>query len=65
MTQEERHEEAAATREFEELRAQGVSLQEIGMQRARMEGKEGMEKEFVEDVGEDMEKATMKHAEGG
>jgi MFS transporter, SHS family, lactate transporter len=35
MTQEEREEEAAVTLEFEAMRAQGVSLQEIGAGRAK------------------------------
>lgn len=66
MTQEERNEEAAATQEFEDLRAQGVSLQEIGANRARMEGKsEKMELADEVEQLEDMEKATMKRAEGG
>lgn len=67
MTQEERNQEAAATLEFEELRAQGVSLQEIGQNRVRMEGKS--EKldlaDEIEHVEGDEEKATMRHAEGG
>ncbi|KAI6871853.1 hypothetical protein D0864_09907 [Hortaea werneckii] len=66
MTQEERNEEAAATQEFEDLRAQGVSLQEIGANRARMEGKsEKMDLADEVEQLEDMEKAAMKRAEGG
>jgi hypothetical protein len=37
MTQEERNEEAAAVLEYEDMRAQGVSLQEIGASRAKVE----------------------------
>lgn len=35
MTQEEREEEAALAREYEEMRANGVSLKEIGAGRAK------------------------------
>ena len=35
MTQEERDEEAALAKEYEEMRSQGVSLQEIGAGRAK------------------------------
>ncbi len=37
MSQEERQEEAEATYEYERMRAQGVSLQEIGAGRVKME----------------------------
>ncbi|KAK5109127.1 hypothetical protein LTR62_007489 [Meristemomyces frigidus] len=54
MSQEERNEEAAKTTEFEELRAQGVSLAEIGAGRAKRDGLQlqeremGLEKQTVE-----------------
>jgi len=35
MTQEERHEEAVLAQEYEEMRARGVSLAEIGAGRAK------------------------------
>lgn len=38
MTQEEREEEAALAKQYEELRTQGVSLQEIGAGRAKALG---------------------------
>lgn len=40
MSQEERNEEAALTLEFEEMRAQGVSLLDIGVGRAKLVGSE-------------------------
>lgn len=39
MTQEERNEEANISQEFEEMRARGVRLAEIGAGRARMDEK--------------------------
>lgn len=38
MTQEEREEEAALAKQYEEMRTQGVSLQEIGAGRAKALG---------------------------
>ncbi|KAK4561449.1 hypothetical protein LTR86_004767 [Recurvomyces mirabilis] len=51
MTQEERNEEAALTVEFEHMRAQGVSLAEIGVSRVKaVEAPAAAEKEAVEFV---------------
>ena len=41
MTQAERNEEAAATYEYEQMRAQGVSLTEIGAGRVKIEKIDG------------------------
>lgn len=62
MTQEERNEEAIVAQEFEEMRAQGVSLAEIGVGRARADEKAApMETaEFIEHVGE---KNGVRHVE--
>lgn len=58
MSQEERNEEAALTLEFEEMRAQGVSLAEIGTGRAKIASSS-------EDVVENEtdEKGSVRHVE--
>ena len=62
MTQEERNEEAAISEEFEEMRARGVHLAEIGIGRARMEDK--LEKmESAETAQHVEEKAAAGHIE--
>jgi len=60
MTQDERNEEAAKTLEFEEMRAQGVSLAEIGLIRSR-----GGDVKEILDVQETEvhEKDSVRHVE--
>lgn len=52
MSQGERDEEAAAVLEYENMRAQGVSLAEIGAGRAKGIEKPGVEESPVREVGE-------------
>ena len=56
MTQEERNKEAATAEEFEEMRARGIHLAEIGIGRARMEDK--LEKMDSADEAEHVEEKT-------
>lgn len=60
MTQEERNEEAAVTEEFEELRRQGTTLEEIGLSRARTAEKVGVAEELDR---VETEKGGVRHVE--
>ncbi|KAK5134195.1 hypothetical protein LTR08_006855 [Meristemomyces frigidus] len=62
MTQEERDEEAVTAQEFEEMRARGVSLAEIGVSRARMDEKNGR-MEVAENAEHFEEKTATRHIE--
>lgn len=57
MTQSERDEEAAAVLEYEAMRAQGVSLAEIGAGRVKIEKHDG---EIVAERVEDIESGETK-----
>lgn len=65
MTQAERDEEAAATLEYERMRAEGVSLTEIGAGRVKMEKQEDGDvvPRHVDDDDSNEEKGAVKKTE--